>query len=157
MTEHDRMRALLGLQVANALSTVEKAAIDEHLRECNLCRVELASLRAIAGGLKSIPQPQPSFGLLQRTRARIAAEMAAKAERQQHQRMLAWVLGFAWIFTGLTVAAGRFLVLELAAWLRISPEACMTVFIAYAIFAGTASVAFAGMLATRHRNERRLI
>jgi anti-sigma factor RsiW len=157
MNEHIRVRGLLALYLTNSLSREEGAVVDQHLAECSDCRAELATLRMIAGDLKSMPPPQPSFGLARRTRARIAAEMAAKAERRQHQRMLAGVIGFAWIFTGLTFAAGRFLVLELAAWLRISPQVCMTVFIAYANFAGTASVAVAGMLATRHRNERRLV
>jgi anti-sigma factor RsiW len=157
MDEHIRFRGLLALYLTNSLSKEEEAGIAKHLPACSDCRAELVTLRMIAGDLKSMPPPQPSFRLAQRTRARIASEMAAKAERRQHQRMLAWVIGFAWIFTGLTVAAGRFLAPEVAAWLRISPEACMTVFIAYAIFAGTASVAFAGMLATRQRNERRFV
>ncbi len=157
MNEHIRVRGLLALYVTHCLSREEEAGVAQHLPACSACRAELATLRMIAVDLKSMPPPQPSFGLAQRTRARIAGEMAAKAERRQHQRMLAWVIGFAWIFTGLTLAAGRFVVLELGAWLRISPEACMAVFIAYAIFAGTASVAFAGMLAARHRNERRLV
>jgi anti-sigma factor RsiW len=157
MNEHIRVRGLLALYLTNSLSREEEAGVDQHLLACSNCRAELGTLRVIAGDLKSTPPPQPSFGLAQRTRARIAAEMAARAERRQHQRTLVWVIGFAWIFTGLTVAAGRFLAPEVAAWLRISPEACMTVFIAYAIFAGTASVAFAGMLATRQRNERRFV
>jgi anti-sigma factor RsiW len=157
MNKHIRVRGLLALYLTNGLTREEEAGVEQHLPACSDCRAELVTLRLIAGDLKSIPPPQPSFGLAQRTRARIAAEMAAKAERRQHRRMLAWVIVFAWIFTALTLAAGRFVVLELAAWLRISPEACMTVFIAYAIFAGTASLAFAGVLATRRRNERRLV
>jgi anti-sigma factor RsiW len=148
---------LLALYLTNSLSREDEAGVKQHLSACNDCRAELAILRMIAGDLKSTPPPQPSFGLAQRTRARIAAEMAARAERRQHQRTLVWVIGFAWIFTGLTFAAVRFLVPEVAAWLRISPEACMTVFIAYAIFAGIASLAFAGILATRQRHERRLV
>jgi anti-sigma factor RsiW len=157
MNEHIRVRGLLALYLTNSLSREEEAGVAQHLLACSDCRAELGALRMIAGDLKSMPSPQSSFGLAQRTRVRIAAEMAAKADRRQHRRTLAWVIGFAWIFTALTFAVGRFLVLELAAWLRISPDTCMTVFIAYAIFAGTASVAFAGMLATRHRNERRLV
>jgi anti-sigma factor RsiW len=157
MDEHIRFRGLLALYLTNSLSKEEEAGIAKHLPACSDCRAELVTLRMIAGDLKSMPSPQPSFGLSQRTRARIASEMAAKAERRQHQRMLAWVIGFAWIFTGLTFMAGRFIVPEVAAWLEISPQVCMAAFIAYAIFAGTASVAFAGMLATRQRNERRLV
>lgn len=157
MNEHIRVRGLLALYLTNSLSREDEAGVTQHLSACNDCRAELAILRMIAGDLKSTPPPQPSFGLAQRTRARIAGEMAARAERRQHQRNLAWVIGFAWIFTGLTFAAVRVLVPEVAAWLRISPAVCMTVFIAYAIFAGTASLAFAGMLAARQRNQRRLV
>jgi anti-sigma factor RsiW len=157
MNEHIRIRGLLALYLTNTLSREEETSVSQHLLACSDCRAELGTLRMIAGDLKSMPPPQPSFGLAQRTRGRIASEMAAQAERRQHQRMLAWVIGFAWIFTGLTFAAGRFLVPEVAAWLGISPQTCMTAFIAYAIFAGTTSVVFAGMLATRQRHERRLI
>jgi predicted anti-sigma-YlaC factor YlaD len=157
MNEHFRIRELLALYQTDSLSKEEEVDIAQHLLACSDCRAEHASLVMIAGDLKLIARPQPSLGLAQRTRFRIAAEMAAKAERRQHQRLLAWVIGFAWIFTGLTFAVGRFLVLQLAARLRISPETCMTVFIAYSILAGTASVAFTGMMATRHRNERRLV
>ena len=103
MNEHIRIRGLLALYLTNSLSREEEAGVDQHLPACSDCRAELATLRMIAVDLKSMPPPQPSFGLAQRTRARIAGEMAAKAERRQHQRMLAWVIGFAWIFTGLTV------------------------------------------------------
>lgn len=157
MNEHIRVRGLLALYLTNSLSREQKDGVERHLLACTGCRAELASLHMIANDLKAMSPPQPSFGLAQRTRARIASEMAAKAERRQHQRMLAWVIGFAWIFTGLTFMAGRFLVPEVAAWLRISPQSCMTAFIAYAIFAATTSVVFAGMLATRQRHERRLI
>jgi anti-sigma factor RsiW len=145
------------LYLTKSLSREEEAGVDQHLPACSDCRAELVTLRMITGDLKSMPAPRPSFGLAQRTRARIACEMAAKAERRQNQRMLAWVIGFAWIFTGLTFMAGRFLVPEVAAWFRISPETCMIAYIAYAVFAGTTSVAFAGMLATRQRYERRLV
>jgi anti-sigma factor RsiW len=157
MNEHIRIRGLLALYLTKSLSREEEAGVDQHLPACSDCRAELVTLRMITGDLKSMPAPRPSFGLAQRTRARIACEMAAKAERRQNQRMLAWVIGFAWIFTGLTFMAGRFLVPEVAAWFRISPETCMIAYIAYAVFAGTTSVAFAGMLATRQRNERRLV
>jgi anti-sigma factor RsiW len=157
MNEHIRIRGLLALYLTKSLSREEEAGVDQHLPACSDCRAELVTLRMITGDLKSMPAPRPSFGLAQRTRARIACEMAAKAERRQNQRMLAWVIGFAWIFTGLTFMAGRFLVPEVAAWFRISPETCMIAYIAYAVFAGTTSVAFAGMLATRQRYERRLV
>lgn len=159
MSDHDRFRALLALHVAGGLSQKENEQIelDEHLGQCAACRAELSGLRAIAADFKSIPLPQPSLGLAQRTRARIAAELAAKEERRQQHKVLALVIGFAWMVTGLSWIAGRFLVADFAAWLRISLETCMTVFVSYTIFAATASLAIAGLLATRHRNERRLI
>jgi hypothetical protein len=156
MSDHDRFRALLALHVASGLSQKENE-LDEHLGQCALCRAELAGLRAIAADFKSIPLPQPSLGLAQRTRARIAAELAAREERRQHHKLLALVIGFAWMVTVLSWIVGRFLVADVAAWLRISPETCMTVFISYTIFAITASLAMIGLMATRHRHERRLI
>jgi predicted anti-sigma-YlaC factor YlaD len=157
MNDHNQIRNLLPLQMAGGISREEQARLDDHLRECSDCRRELASLRALAADLKSIPEPQPSFGLAQRTRARIKAEIAARAERQQQQRYLAVMIGFAWLVTALTLVVGRYLVVDVAAWLGISPHICTSAFIAYMIFSATASIAFAGLVATRHRNERRLI
>jgi hypothetical protein len=157
MTDHNQICGLLALQAANALSPEEQARVHQHVRVCVLCRDELANLESIASGLKLIPAPQPSWGLAQRTRTRIMAEMAAREERQQQQRYLTVVIGFAWLVTVLTFVIGRFLVADVAAWLRISPDTCMTAFIWYMIFSATASIAFAGLVATRHRNERRLI
>jgi len=157
MSDHQEIRSLLALQVAGGLNPEEQATVEEHLRDCGFCRTEFAKLQAIASDLKVLPQPRPSLGLARRTRARIVAETAAREERRQHHRLLTMVIGFAWIFTILTFAFGRFLAADVAAGLRISPDTCMTAFIWYMVFSGTASIAFAGLVATRHRNERRLI
>jgi anti-sigma factor RsiW len=157
MNEHIRVRGLLALYLTNSLSREEQAGVDRHLLACSDCRAELGTLRMIAGDLKSTPPPQPSFGLAQRTRARIAAEMTARAERRQHQRMLAFMIGFAWIVTALTFMVGKYLAIELAAWLNVSRAACVNAFVTYMVVSGIASVGFAGLLATRHRNDRRLI
>src|ERR1700760_177618 len=152
MNDHNQIRSLLSLQVSGGISSEEQTRIDDHLRECSDCRRELASLRALAADLKSIPEPQLSFGLAQRTRARIAAEMAAKAERRQNHRFLASIVGFSWIVTVLTFVIGRLLITDVALWVGISPETCMRAFISYTILAGTATIAFSGLLARRHRD-----
>jgi anti-sigma factor RsiW len=157
MSDHQEIRSLLALHVAGGLSREEQTAVRQHLGECRSCREELADLSAIADSLKSMPPPQLSFGLAQRTRARIVAEIAAREERRQQQRYLTVMIGFAWLVTVLTFVIGRFVVADVAAWLRISRDTCMTAFISYMIFSATASIAFAGVVATRHRNERRLI
>jgi predicted anti-sigma-YlaC factor YlaD len=157
MNDHNQIRNLLPLQVAGGNSREEQMRVDDHLRQCSDCRSELASLRALAADLKSIPAPQPMFGLAQRTRARIMAEMAAKAERRQNQRNLALLIAFAWIVTALTFMAGKYLAQDIAAWLKMSPSAWVNAFIWYTIFSAIASIAFAGLVARRHRNDRRLV
>jgi predicted anti-sigma-YlaC factor YlaD len=157
MTDHIEIRDLLALQAANALNPEEQQRVQEHLQECAFCRDELASLESLAAGLKRIPETQPTLGLAQRTRTRIRAEMTAKAERKQYHRYLAVMIGFAWIVTVLTFLGGKYLAIELAARLNISPDTCVNVFVTYMVVSGMASVAFAGIVATRHRNKRRLI
>jgi predicted anti-sigma-YlaC factor YlaD len=157
MNDHNQIRSLLPLQVAGAISREEQAKLDDHLRECSDCRSELASLRALAADLKSIPAPQPLFGLAQRTRARIRAELAAKAERRQNQQYLALLSAFAWLVTAMTFVAGKYLAQDLAVWMKMSPSAWVNAFIWYMIFSAIASTAFAGLVARRHRNDRRLV
>ncbi len=157
MNDHNEIRSLLPLQVAGGISREEQTRVDDHLRECSDCRSELASLRALAADLKSIPEPQPLFGLAQRTRARIMAEIAAKAERRQNQRYLALLIAFAWIVTALTFLAGKYLAEDIAEWLKMSSSAWVNAFIWYMIFSAVASIAFAGLVARRHRNDRRLV
>jgi len=53
----------LSLYVDDQLALPVRAACDEHLRECPVCRAELAEMRAISRGLTSLVRPQPPADL----------------------------------------------------------------------------------------------
>ncbi len=55
-----------------------RAACDEHLRECPVCRAELAEMRAISRGLATLARPQPPPDLASSINDALAIEAAAR-------------------------------------------------------------------------------
>jgi hypothetical protein len=53
----------LSLYVDDQLPLSVRAACDEHLRECPVCRAELAELHSISEGLRALSRPVPPAGL----------------------------------------------------------------------------------------------
>lgn len=149
MNEHSEIRKLLPLSAAGAAEDGEQALVDGHLSECRACREELAGLRSIAGALKSLPVPQPSLGLARRTRARVAAEFAARQERRSHQLWLGALIAFAWLLTGMSFAMARYFGQELGSLFRLSPGQFQAGFLAYTLFGGVGTLALAALLGAR--------
>ena len=54
MSEHDRLRDLLGVYVLGGLSAGERADVDDHLAECDRCRDDLVELAPIPGLLSQV-------------------------------------------------------------------------------------------------------
>ncbi len=76
------------LAVADTLSPMERAAIEEHLAGCDTCQTRLAELRALTGVVEarlaglaptSMPQPQVAW---QQMRRRLEAERHSESARQ---------------------------------------------------------------------------
>ena len=161
MSEHDRIRELLALAAADALTRAEEKQVAEHVRSCIACSNELAAWRPIASELRRLPTPQPSSWLVQATLARAQAKLTEQAEHDWNRRVLIVIVAFAWLLTIASwpvfhFVSGRFGGL-------LGPQFSQTLFsqewIRFAVFTALGWVAAgvaAVMLAIRQRGERRL-
>jgi hypothetical protein len=113
MSEHDKIRELLALAAADALTSAEERQVAEHVRSCIACSNELEAWRPIASELRRLPTPQPSSWLVQATLARAEAKLAEQAEQDWNRRVMIVVVAFAWLLTiagwlVFRVVSGRF-------------------------------------------------
>jgi hypothetical protein len=150
MSEHDRIRELLALAAANALTAAEEKQVAEHVRSCIACSNELEAWQPIANELRRLPTPQPSSWLVQATLARAEAKLTEQAEHDWNRRVMiaSWpVFHF---------VSGRFgSLLEP----QFSPTQFGQTWISFAAFTALGWLAggvAAVMLAIRQRGERRL-
>ena len=156
MSEHDKIRELLALAAADALTSAEEKQVAEHVRSCVSCSNELDAWRPIATELRRLPTPQPSSWLIQATLARAEAKLADEAEHVWTRHFIILVVTLAWLLTIASwpvfhVASGRFgRVLEPQfshAWIS---------FAAFTALGWLAGGVAAVMLAIRQCGERRL-
>jgi hypothetical protein len=96
MSEHESMLEMLALAAAGALDEGEQRRLEQHARECPICRRELEVWSAYTQGMRRLPQPAVPAQLMERTRARILRERAAAAERRWDDLMVAALALFAW-------------------------------------------------------------
>ena len=99
MNEHDKIRELLALAAADALTSAEEKEVAEHVRSCIACSNELEAWRPIASELRRLPTPQPSPWLVPATLARAEAKLTEQAEHDWNRRVMIFVLSFAWLLT----------------------------------------------------------
>ena len=99
MSEHDKIRELLALAAADALTSAEEKQVAEHERSCIACSNELEAWRPIASELRRLPTPQPSPWLVQATLARAEAKLTEQAEHDWNRRVMIVVVAFAWLLT----------------------------------------------------------
>ena len=156
MNEHDKIRELLALAAADALTSAEEKQVAEHVRSCIACSNELEAWRPIASELRRLPTPQPSSWLVQATLARAEAKLTERAENDWNRHVIIFVMVFAWLLTIASwpvfhVVTGRF-------GSSLGPQFSHT-WISFAtvtalgwLAGGVAAV----MLAIRQRGERRL-
>ncbi|HKV61427.1 MAG TPA: hypothetical protein VJO16_05910 [Candidatus Acidoferrum sp.] len=154
MREHDKIRELLALAAADALTSAEEKQVAEHVRSCIACSNELEAWRPIASELRRLPTPQPSSWLVQATLARAEAKLTEQAEHDWNRRVMIFALSFAWLLTIASwavfhVVSGRFGSLPLFSDTWIS-------FAAFTALGWLAGGVAAVMLAIRQRGERRL-
>jgi len=156
MSEHNKIRELLALAAAGALTRAEEERVVAHLRSCGICSGEMDALRSIAAGLRRLPTPQPSARLVQATLARAEAKLAEQSEHEWNRRVMIFVVAFAWLLT-------------IVSWplVRVASSGLQSLLVpqfnrAWINFAGfTALVWLAGgsaavLLALRQRRERRM-
>ena len=160
MNEHDKIRELLALAAADALTSAEEKQVAEHVRSCIACSNELGAWLPITSELRRLPTPQPSSWLVQATLARAEAKLTEQAEHDWNRRVMIVVVAFAWL---LTIASwpvfhvsGRFGSLIEPG---LSPTLFSQTWISFAAFTALGWLAggvAAVMLAVRQRGERRL-
>lgn len=157
MSEHDKIRELLALAAAGALTSAEETRVVEHVRSCVSCSNELEAWRPIASELRRLPTPQPSSWLVQATLARAEAKLAEQAEHDWNRRVLVVAVALSWLLTIASwavfhVVSGRFGRL-------LGPEFSHTWinFGAFTALEWLAGGVAAVMLAIRQRGERRLV
>ena len=156
MSEHDKIRELLALAAAGALTSAEEKQVAEHLRSCIACSDELSAWRPIVGGLRRLPTPQPSSWLFQATLARAEAKLIDQAEHDWNHRVVMVVVAFAWLLTMANWLVFHFVSERFGSLLE--PQFGHT-WISFAAFTGLGWLAggmAAVVLAVRHRGERRL-
>lgn len=156
MNEHEKIRELLALAAAGALTTAEDKQVAEHVRSCVACSNELESWRSIATEICRLPTPQPSSRLVQATIARAEAKLAEQAEHDWNRRVMIFVLAFAWV---LTVASWPVFQFISGGFSSLLGAQFGHTWINFAAFTGLAWVGggmAAVMLAVRQRRERRL-
>jgi hypothetical protein len=166
MSEHDKIRELLALAAADALTGAEEKQVAEHVRSCIACSKELGAWRPIASELRRLPTPQPSSWLVQATLARAEAKLIEQAEHDWNRRVLIVVVAFAWLLTIASWPAFHFVSGRFGS--LFEPQFSHTQFgqtqfsyrwISFAAFTALAWLAggvAAVMLAVRQRGERRL-
>ena len=171
MSKHDKIRELLALAAADALTSAEEQLVAEHVRSCIACANELGAWRPIASELRRLPTPQPSSWLVQATLARAEAKLAEQAEHDWNRRVMIVVVAFAWLLTIASWLVFRVVSVRFGNWLepqfghtqfshtQFSQTQFSQTWIGFAAFTALGWLAggvAAVMLAIRQRGERRL-
>jgi hypothetical protein len=99
MNDHDKIRELLALSAADALTQAEEEQVMNHARSCAECSSELDSWRLLAAGMRRLPTPQPRPLIVERARARAEIRFAEEAENRWHRIVMIGVILFAWALT----------------------------------------------------------
>lgn len=162
MSEHNKIRELLALAAADALTSAEEKRVAEHVRSCIACSNELGFWRPIASELRRLPTPQPSSWLVQATLARAATKLTEQAEHDWNRRVMIFVVAFAWLLTIASWPVFRFVSGRFGSLMEpgFSPTLLSQTWISFAAFTALGWLAggvAAVMLAIRQRGERRLV
>ncbi len=156
MSEHDKIRELLALAAAGALTSAEEKRVAEHVRSCISCSNELEAWRPIAAELRGLPTPQPSSWLVQTTIARAEAKLIEQAEHDWNRRAMIVLVAFAWLLTIASWTVFHFVSERFASLLGPQFGYTWIGFAAFTALGWLAGGVAAVMLAVRQRGERRL-
>jgi hypothetical protein len=154
--EHDKIRELLALAAADALTSAEQKQVAEHVRSCIACSNELAAWRPIASELRRLPTPQPASWLVQATLARAQAKLTEQAEHDWNRRVMIVVVAFSWLVTMANWPVFHFVSGRFGSLLAPQYRPTWISFAAFAALGWFAGAVAAVMLAIWQRGERRL-
>jgi predicted anti-sigma-YlaC factor YlaD len=152
MNEHDKIRELLALAAAGALTAAEEKRVAEHVQSCITCLNELDAWQPIVTGLRQLPTPQPSSRLAEATLARVEAKLAEQAEHDWTRRVIILVVALAWLMTIVSWVALHFVSGRFGS--SLGPQFAWISFAAFTALAWVAGGVAAVMLGARQRGER---
>ena len=155
MSEHDKIRELLALAAAGALTSAEEKQVAEHVRSCIACSNELEAWRPIARELRRLPTPQPSSWLVQATLARAEAKLTEQAEHDWNRRVMIVSVAFAWLLTIASWPVFHFVSGRFGSVIDPHFSHTWIGFAAFTALGWLAGGVAAVMLAIRQRGERR--
>ena len=156
MSEHDKIRELLALAAADALTSAEEKQVAEHVRSCIACSNELEAWRPIASELRRLPTPQPPSWLVQATLARAEAKLAEQAEHDWNRHVIIFVVALAWLLTSASWPVFHFVSRRFGSLLELQFSHTWISFAAFTALGWFVGGVAAVMLAIRQRGERRL-
>jgi len=156
LSEHDKIRELLALAAAGALTSAEEKQVAEHLRSCIACSNELGAWHPITSELRRLPTPQPSLWLVQATLARAQAKLIEQAEHDWNRRVMICVVAFAWLLTIANWLVFHFVSERFGSLLEPQFGHTWISFAGFTTLGWLAGGVAAVMLAVRQRGERRL-
>lgn len=154
--EHESIRQMLPLAAAGALDANEQHVLEQHVAACSDCSAEMENWNGLAIGLKRLPTPQAPAFLVERTRARVAAEMAAVSERRTGHWMIAFLVLFAWAVTLGTWPIVRLFSDGLLSWLDLGFNHTWFALAMYSAAVWVTAGVAAAMLGLRKHREGRL-
>jgi anti-sigma factor RsiW len=157
MNDHDKIRELLGIAVAGALTGDEQELVDHHMSECAACARELSEHRLLAAALRSLPAPQPSAELVARTHARVALRMKTQADQRWEQWVMILLMLFGWLLAVASWLVVRFLSGNYLVWLTPGFSRPWLGLSGYTMLLWLTGGIAAVALGVRHRRERRMI
>jgi len=97
MNEHVSIQAKLALAAAGALGEDEARQVEQHARECESCRRELAAWGFYAQGLRQLPQPVLPPDLLARTRVRVMRDSPSAVGQPRNGFMFCALAAYSWV------------------------------------------------------------
>lgn len=95
----------LSIYLDDVLTDEERAATDEHLARCPLCRQKLSDFQALQRDLRMMPRPVLSNELLNSLRNRVAEVNSQPSEPTYSERFQAWARVFLMPYTVGTAAS----------------------------------------------------
>jgi anti-sigma factor RsiW len=152
----DHVTDLLALAAAGALDPEEQQRVDAHLRDCPECARRGEPWRGLAGGLRHLPSPAPSPGLVARTRAAVERRRAEREERAWNRAALGFLIMFGWTLTGVAWLLLELLVGQLAVRFDRPLGPTIAWFAGYLVVGWAAAAAATVLLGRRTQEEGRL-
>ena len=156
MNDHEKIRELLALLVADALTPAEEEQVMNHARSCAECSSELDSWRLLAAGMRRLPTPQPRPLIVERARARAETRFAEEAEHRWHRIVMIGVILFAWALTLMSWPVVRLVSGGLLGMLDPGLNHAWLGFAAFTTIVWMTGGAAAVFLSLQQRRERRL-